>query len=319
MDNRKGVAVAVWPDECMPRDKFGNQADVIFYGGSTVSRMTSGQLHEQAVSAAGRDVIKRIRRVYGFGDFEQLTFEQIWDVVSGRGENIAREQYDYLLGWYKIISTDTDYPRAVEYLTKGDRWMEHMCYVIEDGNEPYGTFCHIPPNSCVRMDQVISAIEGSEYMPEMSEVTFKWPGDTEYTTTVSPILMGSTYFLPLEKTATDWSGVSSSKVGHFGTTARLTQADKYSKPGRETGTRATGESEERNLAKSIGGESLAHINDINNNPIVHKEVCRSIITAEYPTNIDHAVDREKYPLGGHRPLSFVQHINLCSGKGFSRK
>lgn len=318
MDIRKGVAVAVWPNECMPRDKFGNQADVIFYGGSTVSRMVPAQLHEQAIGAAGRDVIKRIRRAYGFGDFEQLTYEQIWDVVRSLGEGLAKEQYQYLLGWYNIISTDADYPRALAYLDKGLRWMEHLCYVIEDGNEPYGTFSNLPPHSSVKADEIIRRIMDSEYMPEMSEVTFKWPGDTEYTTTVAPILLGPTYFLPLEKTATDWSGVSSSKVGHFGTTARLTQADKYSKPGRETGTRATGESEERNLAKSMGGECLAHINDINNNPVVHKAVCRAILTADYPTNIDTAVDREEYPLGGHRPLNYVQHIHLCSGKGFSR-
>lgn len=319
MSGSKGVAVAIWPDECMPVDKFGNRADVIFYGGSTISRMTVAQLHEQTIGATGRDVIKRLRRAYGFGDFEQLQYNDIFNTITNNGEGLAREQYEYLLGWYKIISTDTDYPRALHYLTSKGRWIEHLAHVIEDGNDPYGTYIHIPPQSCVRMDEVITAIKDSKYMPEMSTVKFRWPDDTEYTETVSPILIGPTYFLPLEKTATDWSGVSSSKVGHFGTTARLTQSDKYSKPGRETGTRTSGESEKRNLAKSMGGENLAHIADMNNNPVVHRVVCRTIITADQPTNIEEVVNREEYPLGGHRPLSFVKHMHLCSGKGFSRE
>ena len=170
------------------------------------------------------------------------------------------------------------------------------------------------------MDEVIRQVkEDPAYMPEMSALRYKWPGDDEYTVTVGEHLIGPTYYLPLEKTATDWSGVSSSNLGHFGTPAKLTQLDKYTKPGRETGTKATGEDEFRNLAKTFGGEVLAEIADMHNNPVSHRAVCRAIITADKPTNIEEAIDREKYPIGGHRPLSYIQHMSLCSGKGFSRK
>lgn len=313
------MATAVWPDECMPTDKFGNRADYLQFGGSTNSRMNPGQLHEQLFGAAGRDVIKRIRRDYGLGDFEQLEFRNIVELLKNSPHSQNLKNYEYLLGWYEIIAIETDYPRAKRYLERGDRWMVHLAHVIEDGNEPYGTFIHFPADGHIDINAVIGKIKEGPYRPEMSTVRYKWPGDTEYTETVTEILLGPTYFLPLEKTATDWSGVGSCKVGHFGTTSRLTQSDRYSRPGRETSTRVAGEAEFRNGAKSYGGEWLAHWSDMNNNPVVHEEICRTLITHETPTNIDVSFDREKFPIGGHRPLSFLKHMSFCGGKGFSDK
>ena len=284
-----------------------------------MNRMATSQMHRQAISATGRDVIKRIRRTYGIGDFQEIDYEDIKRIVQEDSEEKALANFEYLLGYYEIVSTDADYERAKAMLNDGDRWLRHLCYVIEDGNEPYGIYTRIKPGTTVSMADAIEKIRNDErYMPEMSPVTYKWPGDKEYTTTVEPILIGSDYFLGLEKTATDWSAVSSSKVGHFGTTTRLTQADKYSKPGRETSTKTLGEDEVRNVSASIGAEAVAEMNDLSNNPTLHKEVCKNILTAEKPTNIPQIIDREKYPVGGHRPLAYFHHLNICSGKEFKR-
>lgn len=315
----KGVSVAVWPDECMPKDDFGNVADVIIFGGSTTGRMTLGQVNEQLIGAVGRDVIKRVRRALNLPDMGELKFNEVFDLLYKSDKKLVRELYDYVLGWYKQISSDSNYPVAKGYLEDGDRWIKHLAHVIVDGNEPYGMFIHMPAGTEVRMRDVNKFIlETDEYKPEISPVTFKWPNDTEFTRTETPVLIGPNYFLALEKTATDWSAVSSSKVGHFGTTAKMTQADKYTKPGRETSTRTMGEDENRNLAKTIGGEILADIHDRNNNPLVHREVCKSIVTADKPTNIASAINREESPVGGHRILSWVNHISLTSGKSFKR-
>lgn len=313
----KGVAVAVWPEDCMPVDKFGNRAEVIMFAGSTVARMVLAQMHEPVLGATGRDVIKRIRRKFMIGDFEKVNFDDVLSMI-GAQPTLAKDMFNYLLGFYEIVSTDTDYPKVREYVNQGDRWLRHLAHVIEDGNEPHGIYFHHPSDSTVKMSDVVNKINGSEYMPEISTITYKWPTDTEYTTTHSEVLIAPTYFLPLEKMATDWSGVSSSRVGHFGTTSRLTQSDKYSRPGRETSTRTIGEDEARNLTKSVGGDHVADIMDMNNNPLVHKEVCYSILTADKPTNIERAIDRKTYPVGGHRPLAYIHHSQYCSGKEFLR-
>ena len=68
----------------------------------------------------------------------------------------------------------------------------------------------------------------------------------------------------------------------------------------------------------MGGDVLADIMDLNNNPVAHAEACRTVLTAEYPTNIERVIDRTKFKLGGHRPLAFGIHQLICSGKTISR-
>ena len=69
-----------------------------------------------------------------------------------------------------------------------------------------------------------------------------------------PMLIGPNYYLGLEKTATDGNGVSVSRKNQFGVSSKLTNNDKYLAPVRETGTKHIGETEYRNLGKSVGGE-----------------------------------------------------------------
>lgn len=316
----KGVSVAVWRDEDMPKDRFGNVADVVIFSGSTVNRMNPGRCHEQVVGAAGRDVIKRIRRSYDFPDMGPIPDEVVERVVRDpANEALGLRNFAYLLGFYKLVSPEKNYASlSKESVITSGRWLRHLITVIHDGTEPYGLFFDLPSDTEVKPAELIKELDEGIYRPEMSPVTYRDLGG-ELVETVADVLIGPNYYLALEKLASDWSGVSSSKVGPFGTTARLTNADKYSSPGRQTVTRSIGESEGRNHAAAYGGEYVAHIMDMNNNPTVHKEVCRNLITAEYPTNIDRIVDRTKFKLGGHRPLAFAVHQLQVSGKGISRE
>lgn len=315
----KGVNTAVWEDEDMPIDEFGNRADIVIFSASVGSRMNIGRCHEQAFNATGRDVIKRIRRSYGLKDAGELDPRLVEDCVRGDLE-LSLKNFDYLLGAYRILSPDEIYPRMSDpKVIESGRWIKHLIQVIHDGADPKGLFIQNRPGSSFRADKALLEIDGSEYMPEIGRVTYRNQSTGEMVTTVDPVLIGATTHLSLEKTATDWSGVSSSKVGHFGNTARLTNADKYSRPGRETVTRRAGESEERNEAAAHGAEVIAHMNDINNNPAIHAEVCRKILTAEKPTNIDKIISREKFKFGGHRPMNYAMHQLFCSGIGITRE
>lgn len=314
----KGVGALITDDEDMPVDQYGNRAEVVIFANSTVNRLNNGRQHEQLVGAAGRDIIKRIRRTYNLSDSAVLEREFVKRVVLDADQQLGFKNFAYLMGFYKIISPKQFNALSRDYVIPSGRYLEHLVEVILDGNEPYGLFLQIVSNSGVRMDKVVEEIRNGPYMPEMSTLTYK-DFNGEFVTTKEPILIGPNYYLALEKTATDWSGVSSSKVNHFGVTARLTNQDKYSSPGRQTVTRSMGESEGRNLAHAMGGEHVANIMDMNNNPVVHKEVCMSILTAEKPTDIENVVDREKFKLGGHRPLAYAIHQFVCSGKNISRE
>jgi len=317
LDGGKGVGSLVAEDEDMPVDAFGNRAEVVIFANSTVNRLNNGRQHEQVVGAAGRDVIKRIRRTYGLPDVGAIPDQVIRDAVT-KNEALSNKNFGYLMGFYKMVS-----PKQWKLLNRKEtipmgRHLKHLIEVIKDGDDPYGLYIQIVSDSGVRMDKVINEIKNGPYRPEMSPVTYK-DFDGKFVTTKTDVLIGPNYYLALEKTATDWSGVSSSKVNHFGVNARLTNADKYTSPGRQTVTRSMGESEGRNLAHAMGGEHVANIMDMNNNPVVHKEVCLTVLTHPTPTNIEAVVDRELFKMGGHRPLAYAIHQLVCSGKNISRK
>lgn len=317
LDGGKGVGSSVADDEDMPTDEFGNRAEVVIFANSTVNRLNNGRQHEQVIGAAGRDIIKRIRRSYGLQDVGEIANDIITRAVNGDA-GLALKNFDYLMGFYKLVAPAQWKLLSAESVIPSGRHIRHLIEVIKDGDQPYGLYLQLRSDSDVRMDHVINEIQNGPYMPEMSSVTYRdFAG--KMVTTKTPVLIGPNYYLALEKTATDWSGVSSSRVNHFGTTTRLNNQDKHSSPGRQTVTRSIGESEARNLAAAMGGEYVADIMDMNNNPVVHKEVCLSILTSEKPTDIDRVVDREKFKLGGHRPLAYAIHQLVCSGKNISRE
>ena len=53
--------------------------------------------------------------------------------------------------------------------------------------------------------------------------------------------------------------------------------------------------------------------DQSNNPIVHREITSTILTADQPTNIGKIIDRNKFPVGNGRILTMVRHILECAG------
>lgn len=316
----KGVFAQVCPDEDMPIDEFGIRADVMVFDASTVNRLNNGRQHEQIVGAAGRDIIRRLRKSYGLPELGVIPMDVIKDRVTDyNNAQLGLKNFAYLMGFYAIVSPKDHFA----ILSKPDtiqtgRHLRHLAHVLKDGDEPYGLFLKITSNSGIKMEEVIEAIRNGPYMPNMSPVTYRDHAG-KIVTTRTPALIGPNYYLALEKTATDGSGVSSSKTNHFGVLARLTNADKYSRPGRETGTRTIGEAEARNEAKSMGAEPVADVMDMNNDPVVHKEVCATLLSADKPSNIEQVVDREKFPIGGHRPMNYARHQFICSGKNISRE
>lgn len=312
----KGVVTAMWEDEDMPVDDFGNRADMVIFSSSTVNRMNPGRIHEQLVGAAGRDVIKRIRRHYHLPDVGPVDKSRVMGIIMSDIER-AKQQYEYLVGFYEIVSPNT-HRKAVSIKDDVEKWTRHLCQVIMDGEEPYGAYLDMRAGVKLDVPQIIRSLSNGIYRPEMSPVVYTAP-DGRKVRTYSEHLIGPIYQMGLEKMATDWSGTSSSKTNHFGVTSRLTNADKHTSPGRQTSTKTSGEAENRGFSAAQGAEILAHIMDLNNNPTVHKEVCRTILTAEKPTDIDNLINREDYPLGNHRGLSFVNHNFACSGKSITRE
>lgn len=283
-DNRKGIICDVWEDEWMPVDSSGNRADVITDFDSTTKRMNPLRTYEPYINASGRMVSLNIQKML----YDEEPLETMWN---------------YLTGYYDIIA-----PLMKPYLSRFDEFRKrrHLESVAKDG--------------VYRLQPTDNPVD---YVSALDELRRKYPapyGPVQYIgyegrriTTKANVLIGGMYLILLEKIGNTWQAVSSPKVQHYGIPAKLTNTDKYSAPGRHNPVRIFGESEVRVISAVCGGDIAADVLDQSNNPIVHREITKNILTAENPTNIDKVIDRTKYPVGRGRILTLVKHILECAG------
>ena len=305
----KGVICRVVPEEDMPIDDNGNRVEVIMDDLSTTRRLNPARFYEQYYNAASRDVVLRLRRRLGLHDHKPTIIE-VHNAVQSLNQAEIEEMFDYVCGYYAIVSPLLHRKLTSEkYLNYPGAKAEHLEAILHDG-----IYLYFPTNNPIDRPESIRQIQ-KQYPPFITPVTFRGLSG-KIRRSKQPMLIGSMYFMVLEKTAEDWSAVSSAKLQHYGTTARLTNHDKHSAPGRQQVTKTWGESEGRLGAATVGGQVIGDMMDATNNPLAHKFIQRRLLTAKFPTNVDEVLDRTVVPKGGHRPLSYVRHIFQCSGKSF---
>ncbi len=289
----KGVVVEVWPDEDMPVDAWGNRADVIMDGDSTVKRMNIGRVYEQYVNATGRMVANTLR-----------------DTASKAAD--TAEMWNYLKSYYAIASP-LYLSEDIEVLESEPGFKEnHLSYVMQSPVVPL----RLPPNSPNIGDVQIHQL--MQHFPiEISPITYRGNSGNLVTTHDSH-LIASMYIIMLEKIGADWAAISTAKRQHFGLLAKLTNADKNSRPWRGQSVRMVGEAEARLISAYSGAEITAELLEIPNSPAATQEIVRTIIQAEQPTNIPRVLDRARVAKGSSRAVNFVTHILGCAGFKFER-
>lgn len=310
----KGVICRVVPEEDMPIDENGNRVEVIMDDLSTTRRLNPGRFYEQYVNACSRDVANRVREAFQLSTDPKTppTKNEAYNAILASPPDFVVRQLEYVLSYYAEVS-----PKMQEVMGRlmdrdANAGVEHLVSIMAKG-----IYLYVPADNPIDRPEMIRQLS-QNFPARKTPVTFR-ALDGRMVKTVKPVLIGSMYFMVLEKTAEDWSAVSSAKLQHYGTTARLTNQDKNSAPGRQQVTKTIGEAEDRLLAATIGGENVADIMDAHNNPRAHKAMQRAILTAEHPTNIDEVLNREEIPKGGHRPLSYVRHLFECAGRTFSNE
>lgn len=304
----KTVIVAVWPDEDMPIDKFGNRADIVMDDKSITKRINPATFVEQYVNASGRDVVKRICKGLGIkpDEMSRSALDQFFKDPSNA--TVIKEQLDYLLSWYQVVTPPLhDILMGEEYQSYPNALRDHLKHVVEDGH-----YIEHAVDNPVFIPEMIRVLK-EQYRPDISPVYMRM-GDGTHDWTEDDVLIGSVYMIVLEKTGEDWSAVSSPKLSHYGTTARLTNLDRNESPVRLQATKSLGETEVRALSAAMDPVEFADILDALNNPQVHKQQHRAVITADNPSDIESSTDREAIPVGGHRPANFVNHIFQSSGR-----
>ena len=86
----KGVIGKILPREYMPRDKFGNVADIVFNATSTVSRANPGQNVELELNYLNETIVRRIKEMNGLEEKGKLIIEFMTDCNEEQGKDIAK-------------------------------------------------------------------------------------------------------------------------------------------------------------------------------------------------------------------------------------
>ena len=86
----KGVVSHIWPDEYMPRDEFGNVADIILSPPGTIARANPGQLYEQEYNFIAGEVSKRIGKLSTLEEKEALLLSFVTDSNEKEGQQLAK-------------------------------------------------------------------------------------------------------------------------------------------------------------------------------------------------------------------------------------
>ncbi len=299
----KTIICDVDEDENMPIDIDGNRVEIVRDGDSIFKRMNLGAVYEPTLNAAARDHVCRLREMMGLPR-KNPTKEQVMAVIHSASQESINTVYQHLVDFIRDVA-----PVHYEALNDPESPVVPVDYLVSVFVD--GLYLLKPTDDDLDFEEMMAVIY-DKYPPVEGPVKYYLRNGRELVTR-SNVLVGSMYYLLLNKTAGDWSAVASAKLQHFGIPCRVTAEDKYRNPALQNPIRLWAEYEVHMYAAVFGGQVMADILDQSNNPVVHKEVIKTIINAAQPTNIECLVDRRKHPLGNARPLQHVRHIKACSG------
>lgn len=296
----KGVVCETKEDEDMPVDEWGNRADVVIFGGSTMRRSNYGRIYEQGLGAAARDLVQRLRLEKGMDRHAKPSEEQLKAALADKAW--VAYAFNELIDFYSIVA-----PSMPPILLENPDPEQHLYHTLRD---QYYLFT--PVTDQVSLMETVNKILNSRFRPNYGPMTYRDQAG-RVVTTKNNILSGELYIMLLEKIGEDWSSVASVKTQPFGLPSKLNNSDRASTPGRETSIRSMGESETRSYNSVVGPVPTNELVDQTNNPMAHIAVVNSILTAVKPTNIERAVDRKVIPFGNSRPVALLNHLLECRG------
>ena len=284
----------------MPRDEFGNIADVVIFGGSTMRRSNYGRIYEHGFGATVRDLAQRMRVEAGFERHGVLTAQELRDNVKANDPAFIDYAFNEFQELWWIIA-----PKMHEIMKDLPNRKEYIHEVLEQGF----SYIFTPIDDSTHLPTAMNEVINSRFCPNHTPVTMIGPSG-EMFTTKDKVLIGPLYMMLLEKIGDDWSAVASVKVQQFGLPSKLNNNDRSSTPGRESAIRSFGESETRSYNCTVGPEATMELLDQTNNPMAHTSVINSLLTHDTPSNMERAVDRELIPFGDSRPVQLLDHMLL---------
>lgn len=284
----------------MPTNEAGDVADIVMSSKSTIDRSNWGRNLYPYFANAARTVTKELRQRTGLT--ERASEEQ----VELMDDTVFRDCFSYLLGFYAIVSPFSFWNYA-HNIKDPAVLRQHLHACIREGVKAL-----MPIDNPINELDAILQLE-KLYPQPYTPVRYRGQG-CDFVTTKGPVRIAPLYMMSLEKIADDGSTTNIGKLQHHGLLASQTRSEKYSQPYRSNPTRNCGEAEGRMyLFYARTPRGVAELLDRSNSPATMRQIAKTLLTHETPTNINELVDREVHRYGGVRPLQFLRHFMVTQG------
>jgi len=294
----KGIITKILPKKDMPRDAFGNVADVIGDIKSTPSRLNGGRLYEYYIKGSMLKV-------------EKLVAKRLSELGYSNPSNItdddAKELFKIPLGFARILQNMfTDKYENIYSSNNYEVMRLTIINIVEDAFKIY-----LRLDNEKRKYMIVEELKQSIYAADSGPVTFTLDGVTA--TTVDDIMIAPMYIIMLNKIADDILTTSSASVNYHGLPVVVNKKDKNALPYKNNPVRTNGETEGRIYVAYGGQELMAELKDMNASLTTHKMVYSKILSAAQPTNIPKLIDRKTVKFGTDRGLEILNTLYSSVG------
>jgi hypothetical protein len=269
----------------MPRNQQGEVADVIVDACSTIRRTNYGRFNEHYINATTSMIENQCRSLLS--------------------QNRVEEATQLLFDYYKVVSP-LMYDKALDILPTDQDKINHCIEACQEGLQIW-----LPPDSPSIGYVGIKAL--TEQFPlKVGPVIYRQPNG-KWTQTANDILIGSMYYVLLEKIGDDWGATSIPKRQHHGIPGKLTDQDKSYLPWRDQAFKIFGESEVRCMFGALDPMFVSSMVAFPNSPAMCEDAALTILTAPQPTNVDMVMDYAKHAKQQGRANQYFNHILNTSG------
>lgn len=218
--------------------------------------------------------------------------------------NQLKEARDLLFSYYETAAPKL-YDYAIRKLTTEQDQINHTIEQVNEGIQLW------LPQDTPNFEFITQNVRLKFPLPT-SPVTYVDDSGVRVRT-VKPVVIGSLYYLLLEKIGDDWGATSIPKRQHHGIPGKLTDTDKSSLPWRDQAFKVFGESEVRLLLGVCDPDFVASLISIPNSPAICMEIAERVLTVDKPTNVNMIVDYQKHASILGRANQYFRHILGVSG------
>lgn len=323
----KGIIVGVRPDHKMPITENGIRAEMIMDPSSLPSRLNVGREYEKHLNTISRRCREHIvaylnnKTVDAYiQDYESLYNNDILfekDLLKARNMVLTDQQVHDVFAIITELTSYLDNEQYHIYSRCSD--LEEQREVCEDAihNEVF-IYNKVSPEKPIY--KVFAEIEHSKFKPHTSNILIpKMDEDMESLddkyeiTNDDSINIGPLYVMLLGKTPDKFLSSASPSTNHYQLPITASSKDKLKKPWSNSATKTMGETEIRLYTLFTSVKAVAEMKDRGNSLPTHKEVYTKFLTADKPTNIDSAIDRNKTPFGNDSALRMFNDVFNCAG------